>query len=70
MIQIQSGEPKGSLLAYLMPEKTHKGDLGQGLIPEACVEGRTGGAMEKEGAELCGYGLRWARRHLQHSHPF
>ena len=25
MIQLQSGEPKGSLLAYLLPEKTHKG---------------------------------------------
>ena len=43
---------------------------GQGLIPEACVEGRTGGAMEKEEAELCGYGMRLARQHLQHSHPF
>ena len=27
MIQIQSGEPKGSLLAHLLPKKTHKGDF-------------------------------------------
>ena len=41
MIQLLSGEPKGSLLAYLMSEKTHKGDLGQGLSDgvSSCEDG-------------------------------